>query len=440
MKYLILILFSIILISCKNNNSNEKNIKAERIYMPAEYEKQDAVWLGWEDYPPFQKPFLDIVKALYLKIPIKVVASSDASLSSLKETLSSHDLNISKFQFIIIPDNRYWMRDHGATYVINEKGEKKVVDFGWTLYGNKEWLENYFDGNEDSVDFYYKQALAKTGLVDSIMGANDNLQSIKTDVNLEGGSIEVNGKGSLIQCESVTFQRNPGKTKEYLESELKRVLGVSNIIWLRSGLAEDGFWWNKIYDNYYGWGVSGHTDDFVRFVNDSTIVLAWVDESEKDLNPINKMNYDRMFENFEILKNARDQEGKPFKIIKFPLPDPLYFKTTVSETVRNTSINFKDWTVGKDWGPNKNQFKVGDSINWVGAASYLNYLVTNDLVLMSSYIGQGSSIEKENRAKEIIKEVFPNRELILLDVMNINYYGGGIHCATQQEPSVKRKK
>jgi agmatine deiminase len=437
MKYITLTLIIFLLISCKNEKSADKNLTSENFYMPAEYKKQDAVWLGWSDYPPEQKPFLDIAKALYSRIPIKVIANSQTLLNNLKDTLSALNLDLSKFQFNIIPDNRYWMRDHGATYVINGKGEKKVVDFGWTLYGNKDWLKTYFSGNMDSVDIYNKYALGKTGMVDSIMGAIDNLKSIKTDINMEGGSIEVNGKGTLIQSESVTFQRNPGKSKDYLESELKRVLGVSNIIWLKNGLVEDGFMWNKIYDNFYGWGVFGHTDEFVRFVNDSTILLAWVDESEKDLNQINKGNYERMSENLKILKNAKDQDGKPFKIIKFPLPDPIYLKTKVTETANNLSLDSNDWTVGKDWGPHKNELKIGDSINWVAASSYLNYFVTNDLVLMSTYVDQGSSIIKEEKAKKIMKEVFPNRELILLDVMTLNFNGGGIHCSTQQEPSVK---
>ncbi|MDW5290579.1 agmatine deiminase family protein [Formosa sp. PL04] len=437
MKYITLTLVILLLISCKNEKSTDKDLTLDTFYMPAEYEKQAAVWLGWTDYPPYQKPFLEITKALYSKVPIKVITNNKNALNRLKDTLLVLNFDVTKFEFNIIPDNRYWMRDHGAAYVINGKGEKKVVDFGWTLYGNKEWLETYYEGNKDSVAIYYKQAVRETGKVDSIMGAIDHLKSIKTDVNMEGGSIEVNGKGTLIQSESVTFQRNPGKSKTYIESELKRVLGVSNIIWLKNGLAEDGFWWNKIYDNFYGWGVSGHTDEFVRFVNDSTILLAWVDESEKDLNLINKWNYERMSENLKILENAKDQDGKPFKIIKFPLPDPIYLKTTVTETDNNSSINTKEWTVPKNWGPHKNELKVGDSINWVAASSYLNYLVTNDLVLMSTYVDQGSSVEKEEKAKQIMKTVFPNRELLLLDVMTINYNGGGIHCSTQQEPSVK---
>jgi len=270
------------------------------------------------------------------------------------------------------------------------------------------------------------------------MGAMDHLESIKTDINLEGGSIEVNGKGTLIQSESVTLQRNPGKSKAYIESELKRVLGVSDIIWLKSGLAEDSYRWNKIYDNYYGKGVPGHTDEFVRFVNDATILLAWVDESEKDLNPIYKLNYEIMSRNLDILENARDQDWKPFKIVKYPLPDPVYLKTVVTKTANNSDSNFSEWTVGTYWGPHRNGMKVVDSVIWVATSSYLNYLVTNDLVLMPTYVEQGSSVEKEERAKTIIHYVFPDRELKHLNVVYLNFDGGGIHCVTQQEPSAKK--
>lgn len=435
MKYITYCFAILLCFGCKSPESKNEHTDSSGYYMPAEYEAQDAVWLGWEDYPPYHSPFLDIARSLHGRVMIKVIVSDDASLERLKDTLLVLDIDTSGFQFHVIPGNRYWVRDHGAAYVINGQRDKKVVDFGWSLYGSREWLENYYSGDKDSVDLFYNQSLGETGMVDSIMGAVEGLESIKTDIVMEGGSIEVNGKGTLIQSESVTLQRNPGKSKAYIASELKRVLGVTNIIWLKSGLAEDGFWWNKIYDNYYGWGVSGHTDEFVRFVNDSTILLAWVDESERNTDPINEMNYQRMSENYDILTKAKDQNGKPFHIIKFPLPDPMILKTTVTETAYNSSPNFKDWTVGMDWGPNKNEFEPGDTVNWVGASSYLNYLVTNDLVLMSTYTAYGSSPEKEERAKQIIKEVFPDRELVLLDVMNLNFFGGGIHCSTQQEPS-----
>ena len=134
---------------------------------------------------------------------------------------------------------------------------------------------------------------------------------------MEGGSIEVNGKGTLILCETVTFQRNPTLSKQFMEAEFKRVLGVSNVIWMKKGLVEDPFWFNQIVDNYYGTGTYGHTDEFVRFVNDSTILLSWVDEKERNLNKFNQMNYERLAENLAILKGLPSWSWAFSKIAKF---------------------------------------------------------------------------------------------------------------------------
>ncbi|MCB0853853.1 MAG: agmatine deiminase family protein, partial [Bacteroidetes bacterium] len=268
------------------------------------------------------------------------------------------------------------------------------------------------------------------------MGAWDGSPAVKTDVNMEGGSIEVNGKGTLILCEAVTLQRNPKLSKTYIESEFRRVLGVSHIIWLKQGLAEDPLHFNQIYDKYYGWGTFGHTDEFVRFVNDSTLLLAWVDEAERNKHPINEMNYYRMKENLRILEQSRDQDGKRFKVIKVPLPDPIYLNTVIGRSRENNiSGELPQWKVAQNWLPEKGLMNPGDSINWVAASSYLNYLVTNGAVLLPTYQKSGSSGEKEAKVRDIFSRVFPDRKLIFLDVLNLNYHGGGIHCITQQEPA-----
>jgi agmatine deiminase len=113
------------------------------------------------------------------------------------------------------------------------------------------------------------------------------------------------------------LERNPNLKKEYIESEFRRVLGVSKIIWMKKGLADDPLhFFRRITGKYMGGGTGGHTDGFVRFANASTILLAWVDESEKDLNPINRMNYEHMSENLKILESSTDQDGNPFTIVK----------------------------------------------------------------------------------------------------------------------------
>ena len=433
--YLIILLISIFIFGCQSNHKSK--VRTDAFYMPAEYTSQDAVWLGWSEFEPYHQPFLDLTQSLSKHIPLKIIAVDSTSLDKLKSKLFDYQINTQNISFFIINDNRLWMRDHGATFLINQQGKKKVVDFGWTLYGNRDYLLKKFQGNMDSVNYYYQHNLGQTGSIDSIMGSLSNCPIIKTAINMEGGSIEVNGKGTLILCETVTMQRNPDLKKNYIESEFKRLLGVSHIIWLKEGLVEDPFWFNEIFEDYYGWGTYGHTDEFVRFVNDSTVLLAWVDESEKSLNQFNQENYRRMSENLKILQEANDQNGNPLQIIKVPLPDPIHFEAIVSDNAKSIDWkNRKNWKVPLDWFQSQDLKQAGDTINWVAASSYLNYLVTNEAVVLPSYIKQGSSPEKEQKVKEIFKEVFPERELIFLDVIQFNYFGGGIHCVTQQEPRV----
>jgi agmatine deiminase len=199
-------------------------------------------------------------------------------------------------------------------------------------YGYPGWLEIKYNNNMDSVLKYLKQHEANmklTGAVDSLMAVAEGASILRTNVKHEGGATEVNGKGTLILNEATVFQRNPGLAKEEIESEFKRVLGVTNIIWMKKGLADDPLhFFRRIAGKYVGGGTGGHTDEFVRFANATTILLAWIDESEKDMNPINQMNYERMNENLKILEEARDQDGHPFKVVKVPLPDLIVKKIT----------------------------------------------------------------------------------------------------------------
>lgn len=416
--------------ACQSSAPSESSTSS--FYMPAEYAPHDAVWLGWFEFGPYYQPFLDVAKALDGHVPLKIIARSEEELGHLKDSLTNRDIDTRSAEFFVMEDNRLWMRDHGATYLINDRGQKQVVDFGWTLYGHKQVLMGRYNGEMDSVDHYYDLRRGKTGLVDSLMGNSGGWSSLKTDVNMEGGSIEVNGKGTLILCETVTMQRNPDLDKAYIEQEFRRVLGVNNIIWMKRGLADDPFKASKIYEDYYGMGTFGHTDEFVRFANDSTILLAWVDEEEKDLHPINAMNYERMAENLDILQNSRDQDGKAWNIVKVPLPELMSQRVAIKKDMSH------DWdnSLILRWFGNPNpDVQVGDSVNRVPASSYLNYLVTNEVVLLPSYTDHGTSAEKEQIVKDIFKQYFPGRELIFIEPMNLNYFGGGIHCITQQEPS-----
>lgn len=424
-----------VVMSCSPKTENRPN---DELYMPAEWETHDAVWLGWEADSSlgFYPAVIEMISNLTPFVTVKIACNSDKLKQTAKDFLVRNKVDTSNVKFYTIAGDRYWIRDHGAAFLVNNKGELGIADFGWNFYGYPQFLKEKYNAKQDSVSKYLDRLLPsmiRTSKSDSLMAVVEGVKILKTDVVHEGGNIEVNGKGTLIVCESSVKNRNPDLTKEYIESEFKRVLGVSKVIWLKQGLADDpnGFY-RRITGNYVGGGVQ-HTDEFVRFSNTNTILLAWIDEAEKDLNPINKMNYESLSESYEILKNATDQDGKPFTIIKVPLPD------LTTKTITATKGYAKEFSYDLP----ANRFyeseapSIGDTLLRVPASSYLNYLVTNGIVLVSSYVDEGSSKEKENRVRKIFEAQFPNRKIVFINAMPQNWDGGGIHCSTQQQPSKK---
>ena len=429
MRPLLLLISIITLTTCKP--------PSKKFYMPAEWEPHEAVWLGWEDDQiQYYPTVVEMIKSLLPHVPVKIAIDNDSLLREAKKYLSQKGIDSTQLKFIIIPGDRYWIRDHGVAFLVNEKGELGAADFGWNFYGYGEWLKVKYDNNNDSIEKYVKRrASSKTGSADSSMALNEKAIIQKTSIVHEGGAIEVNGKGTLILCEATVFNRNPGISKDSLEKEFKRVLGVTNIIWMKKGLADDPHhFFRRITGNYIGGGTGGHTDEFVRFANHSTILLAWVDEKEKDLNPVNQMNYERMSENLRILEQSTDQNGKQFQIIKVPLPDLIARKimACLEMDAKDTSLDVKVSSFSKSEAP-----KAGDTIFRVAASSYLNYLVTNGLVILPTYISEGSSKEKEELVKKIFQEQFPDRKIVFINAMPLNWSGGGIHCSTQQQPRVE---
>ena len=428
MRHLLSIISIITLLSC--------NKKDDKFFMPAEWEPHDAVWLGWEPDSTlgFYPAVTEMIRTLTPNVTVKIAFDSDSLMQTVKRYLMQQKVDTLNIKFYLMPGDQYWIRDNGAAFLINNKGELGVADFGWNDYGFPQFLKEKYQNNKDSISKFLNKSLlsmSKSGTVDSLMAIAENAKLFKTTVVIEGGNIEVNGKGTLIVCESAMKNRNPNLTKEFMESELKKVLGVSKVIWLKQGLAEDpnGFY-RRIVGNFVGGGVQ-HSDEFVRFSNTNTILLAWVDESEKDLNPINKMNFKILNESFEILKNATDQDGKKFKIVKIPLPDLITKKiVAIKQYSEEASLDIPANRFYISEAP-----KVGDTLLRVPASSYMNYLVTNGLVLISSYVAEGSSKEKEDRVRKIFEEEFPKRRIVFINAMPQNWSGGGIHCSTQQQPS-----
>lgn len=403
--------------------------------MPGEFEPHEAVWFGtWnmEEWASDYKLVIsEVMMAIDGHVQIKMAVPADSLLPIVKHDLDNLGVDTAKIQFFIIPGDDFWIRDYGAAFVANHQGELGAVDFEWDAYGSLDWRVLRDSTLLDSLEFKKEKLRSgKRAKVDSLMAVATGAKWIKGKLSIEGGSIEVNGKGVLIQCESVTLQRNPGWTKEELEEEFKRTLGVKKVIWLPQGLAEDEHIFHFQLGKYVGYGTGGHTDEFVRFADARTILLAWVDENEVDKHPLNKVNYERMSKNYEILKKEKDQDGKPFKIIKIPLPYHQERPLVVSDTLYDepyyplSSFSYED----------QKKLQVGDTLTYVAAASYMNFLVTNGVVVTSSYAKDEASIQREKEVEKLLKQAFPDREIVFVDAMPLNWYGGGIHCSTQQEP------
>lgn len=431
--FLLNVLSAAFIISCSEIRSKaEKTNNSDTSYfMPAQFEEQEAVWLGWEGYELFYPVNLNMVKTLMPYVTVRIISESDSISDVAKKILTADGIDTGRIRFYVFPDNEFWIRDHGAAFVVNNNGGMKAVDFKWSMYGYEDWVRTTYPNDTNRLKSVLETLRrSERHKVDSLMGAAENVPVEKSWITIEGGSIDVNGKGTLLLNEPLTLQRNKGAAKTDIETEFKRVLGVKNIIWLQHGLADDPHMWQVITGNYVGIGTGGHTDEYAKFADPSTILLAWVPEEEKDQHPVNRINYERMSINYEILKKAKDVDGKPFRIIKVPLPEPIVRKSVlVQKSQWDTSYSITASVFpASGW-------KVGDTVNRVAASSYLNYYVTNGLVLLPDYSSQGiKNRRKQEEVRKIFQDVFPGRKLVFIDAMPLNWSGGGIHCGTQQQP------
>lgn len=352
--------------------------------LPGEFEKQQAIWMQWpsEAYNTSERPviptMIQIIKSFAPYIRVNIASRNTDEIVQIKNLLKASNYTGTNVHCYVVDHLSIWARDVGPVFVKDSRNNLKVVDFGFNNYSR--------DGSS-----YY---INVENQVDKLIAKQYNLPLISTKLISEGGAIESNGKGTLMMTESVVLKRNPGMTKQQIENEYKRVLGVTKIIWLKKGLAED--------DNI----TSGHINEIARFANSNTILLAQILPLDKNTNYYSMESYRRMEENYNILKNATDQAGKPFKIIRVPMPPTLY--------------------------------SVNGSTGTLPVRSYLNYAVTNGAVLMQTYWRAGRSNDlkaTEDGVKEILKGVFPGRNLIGIDTENLNLWGGGIHCITQHMPA-----
>ncbi len=422
MKSILTSFIFLLIISCA---SPKKNRDLVVINQPAEFETQEAIWLIWpatnhKESESVEKVTLSIIEALIDDIDIVVTCKNKELLNKASETLKNRFGEQKRLKLLEIPSFEIWTRDMGPIFVETNQKTFAIADFNFNSWGYADTLDV-----DTKTEEMYDVRVAK----------HSKLPVISSSMISEGGNREVNGKGTLITSEAVEKGRNPNMSKLQMEAEYKRLLGTKKVIWLKQGLVEDDHTFLgpiTTADGTKAYTVvttNGHVDEFVRFVNDSTILLAQIDSKELD-DPIAFENNKRIEENYEILSKATDHDGQPFTIIRMPLPGTIY-------NTLNPGDYVYEYIKTLDYG-NGIKFPDGESVKVMAALSYLNFIITNKVIIGQRCWREGIPLElksKDEKAAQILQSVFPNRKVIMIDALAVNLGGGGIHCISMQQPA-----
>ena len=350
-----------------NAQSSGKTPRELGYHMPAEWEKHDAIWLAWPHDPTTfpsrvakaEETYVQIVKLIHEGECVNLFVKDDDMQQKATNLFRQEGVDLTRVRFFQFDYADVWFRDYGPTFVVNEKRELAMVH--WIF---NSWGEKY-------------QELLKDSQIPKIINQKMQLRFFEPCIVLEGGSIDVNGKGTVLTTEQCLLNknRNPNFRREEIEAYLKGYLSVGNVVWLKNGIVGDD--------------TDGHVDDLARFVNPSTVVCVYEEDKTDE-------NYAILKENYEILLKSVDQNGKKLNIIKLPMPR----------------------VVGDD----------GKRL----PASYANFYIGNEAVLVPIF-----GHENDKLALFIIKELYPDRRVVGVNCVDLVYGLGSIHCITQQQPSAK---
>ena len=335
--------------------------------MPAEWEPQEAVWLSWPhklaswpgNFRPIPPKFAEIATHISRrqKVRINIARPLQKRAWSLIEKAWAVLENV---EFYTHPTDDAWCRDHGPIFVKNDRtGEVALTDWKYNAWGDK-----YPPYTRDNT-------------IPPKIGKALGLRRFEKDMVLEGGSIDVNGKGLLLTTEACLLNknRNPELSRGQIEQALRDYLGVHTILWLGDGIVGDD--------------TDGHIDDLSRFFREDGIVTV------RERNPRDRKNHEILEENWARLKALRTPAGKPFKVVELPMPAPR-------------SVD-------------------GQRL----PASYANFLIINGAVLMPAF----RQPRRDREAAEILGDCFPGREIIPVDCLELVWGLGTLHCISQQQPA-----
>lgn len=337
-------------------------------YFPAEFAPHLATWLSWPHKEASWPGKIDSIYPNY-SLFVKYLAQSELVrinvVDKAMEILATqHLLNagveMEKVSFYQHPTNDAWCRDHGPAFLINPTAAipKVIVDWGYNAWGNK-----YPPYDLDDV-------------IPSLIGQHFSLPVYHPGIVMEGGSVEFNGKGTLLTSTACLLNpnRNPSLSREQIETYLGNYYGVSQVLWVEEGIVGDD--------------TDGHIDDTVRFVNEDTVITV-IEENRSD------ENYALLQNNLRQLQQMRLPNGKQLTIVELPMPD---------------AVIYEDQRL---------------------PASYANFYISNLHVIVPTFRSP-----KDDKALSIIQECFPDRVAVGIDSTDIIWGLGSFHCLSQQEPLV----
>ena len=347
----------------------------ESFQMPAEWEPHDASWLGWPhnttDWPGKMGTVLwvygEMVRKLSAGEVVRILVNSKSHEMKARRVLEKVGVDFSRIQFFRVPTNRGWTRDFGPIFIrrIHLDGQTVIARFrftGWAKYADWD-LDDRIPGR---------------------LGQKLEIPVIPVEWNrrgvvLEGGSIDVNGQGTLLTTEECLLDdrvqvRNPGFSRQDYEELFRAYLGISQVLWLEKGIAGDD--------------THGHVDDVCRFVDPYTVVLC------QESNPADE-NYRVLAANRERLEGMRAEDGRKLLVVPLPMPAPLYFQ--------------------------------GRRL----PASYANFYINNHSVLVPTF-----NDPHDRQALGILSELFTDRTVVGIHAVDLVWGLGAIHCLTQQQPAI----
>lgn len=354
--------------------------KSDGFRMPAEYEKHEGCIMIWPERADSwqygavaaRKAFTNVATAIAKSEKVTVCTSFDG-YDTAREMLPDY------IRVVEMSSDDSWARDVMPTFVVNDKGERRGIDWGFNAWGG------LYDGLYFPWDKDNKMARKFCDLMD--VDVYDNRHFI-----MEGGAIHVDGKGTAMVTESCLLSegRNKDLTKDEIEEVLKSYLNVTKVIWLPCGIYEDE--------------TNEHVDNVCAFASPGHVILAWTEDKDDP-------QYEMSLKCLQVLENEVDAQGNKLKVTKLPVPSPVFMTEEECEGL----INF-------DGEPTR-------TADYRLAASYVNFYISNGAIVMPAFGDANDDV-----AADILRQIFIDREIIQIDARDILIGGGNIHCITQQIP------